>query len=364
MNPQPLFCLNLDCSSRGKIDAGNIGPHSTLEGRFRCHTCGTTFVSTKGTIFYRLRTDPKIVVLVLALLAYGCPPQAIVRAFALDARTVDKWQERAGEHCEAMHRDRVENQPRDLGQVQADEIRAKLQKGIFWMAMGIQVRTRLWLGGFVSAHRDGKLIWRLAQCIRSQALQRPILLVTDGLSAYVNAWKRAFCTVLRAGQKGRPPHIPWPKVVIGQVVKRYVQNRVVGVEQRLIQGTKRLFKTLSVTGQKMNTAYIERLNATFRQRFCGLVRRGRCLLRQEGTLRSRMYLVGCVYNFCTPHQSLRVPQPKGSPRVECTPGYPLGDGGGNHRGDLERERSVLLSHRSCALCCAQTNVQSGQATGL
>jgi hypothetical protein len=93
MNPQPLFCLNLDCSSRGKIDAGNIGPHSTLEGRFRCHTCGTTFVSTKGTIFYRLRTDPKIVVLVLALLAYGCPgyPQgeAIVFAFELDARTVD-----------------------------------------------------------------------------------------------------------------------------------------------------------------------------------------------------------------------------------------------------------------------------------
>ena len=36
-----------------------------------------------------------------------------------------------------------------------------------------------------------------------------------------------------------------------------------------------------------------------------LVRRGRGLARQASTLQSGMYLVGCLYNFCTPHQSLR-----------------------------------------------------------
>ncbi len=38
-----------------------------------------------------------------------------------------------------------------------------------------------------------------------------------------------------------------------------------------------------------------------------LGRRTRCLVRQVQTLETGMYLVGCVYNFCTWHESLRVP---------------------------------------------------------
>ena len=56
----------------------------------------------------------------------------------------------------------------------------------------------------------------------------------------------------------------------------------------------------------INTAYIERLNATFRERLSSLTRRGRALARQTCTLRHGMYLIGTVYNFCTPHASLRL----------------------------------------------------------
>jgi hypothetical protein len=59
----------------------------------------------------------------------------------------------------------------------------------------------------------------------------------------------------------------------------------------------------------INTAYIERLNATFRSRIAALVRRGRALARQTATLHRSMYLVGSVYNFCTYHRSLRVAIP-------------------------------------------------------
>lgn len=313
MSPQPLFCLNLNCASRGKVNAGNIHLHSGLEQRFRCSTCETTFASTKGTLFYRLRTDPKTVILVLALLAYGCPLQAIVFAFEIDPRTVTNWRDRAAAHCQQVHAHLVENQPRDLGQVQADEIRVRCQKRlVLWMALAIQVSTRLWLGGAVSAHRDKDLIRRLVSVVRAQALQRPILLMTDGLSTYVNAWKRAFCTLVKTGKPGRPAGRAWPQVVIGQVVKRYEKKRVVGVQHRLVQGTWAQFRALSVVGQTMNTAYIERLNATFRQRLAGLVRRGRCLLRREVVLEGGMYLMGCVYNFCTPHESLRLPASTGS----------------------------------------------------
>jgi hypothetical protein len=60
-------------------------------------------------------------------------------------------------------------------------------------------------------------------------------------------------------------------------------------------------------GTKLNTAFIERLNATFRARLAVLVRRSRALIRNPETLKPLMYLMGCVYNFCTEHSSLRLP---------------------------------------------------------
>jgi hypothetical protein len=59
------------------------------------------------------------------------------------------------------------------------------------------------------------------------------------------------------------------------------------------------------TGAGINTAYIERLNATFRSRWAPLVRRGRALVR-ERSVEAGMWLVGCAYNFCWEHESLRV----------------------------------------------------------
>src|SRR5215213_9821883 len=54
----------------------------------------------------------------------------------------------------------------------------------------------------------------------------------------------------------------------------------------------------------INTAYIERLNATFRERLAPLARRCRALARQPLPLHEGMFVVGTVYNFCTPHESL------------------------------------------------------------
>ena len=58
-------------------------------------------------------------------------------------------------------------------------------------------------------------------------------------------------------------------------------------------------------GTVINTASIERLNATFRSALAPLVRRGRALAHTEAALTAGMYLVGCAYNFCWYHRSLR-----------------------------------------------------------
>src|SRR5579871_4078791 len=89
------------------------------------------------------------------------------------------------------------------------------------------------------------------------------------------------------------------------MVKQYHKGRVIGIDQRLLQGSLQQRLSLFPDECKISTAYIERLNATFRARCHGLVRRGRGLCKQAATLQHGMYLVGCFYNFCTPHQSLR-----------------------------------------------------------
>jgi transposase-like protein len=159
MNPQELFCPNMDCPARGQTGKGNIHVHSQKDKRCLCKVCGETFAVTTGTIFYRLRHAPELVMQVIVLLANGCPVQAIVKAFGLDERTVCNWHRRAGQHCQQVHEHLVESRQHDLEQVQADEIKVtpalaggarETQRGTFWMALAIWVPTRLWLGGVVS----------------------------------------------------------------------------------------------------------------------------------------------------------------------------------------------------------------------
>jgi hypothetical protein len=75
MNPQELFCPNMDCAARGQVGKGNIHTHSLKDKRCICDVCKQTFTTTRGTVFYRLRSDPQLVMWVIILLAYGCPVQ-------------------------------------------------------------------------------------------------------------------------------------------------------------------------------------------------------------------------------------------------------------------------------------------------
>ena len=327
MDPATTFCSNLACPARGQTGQGNIGIHSCKDKRFMCTECHKTFSATKGTAFYRLRTSAETVSLVVTLMAHGCPLQAIVVAFGYDERTVACWLARAGVQGQAVQEHLVE-QPRDLGQVQADEIRVKTQGGIVWMALALMVRTRLWLAGAVSPHRDTPLIRQLITRVRRCAMRRPLLFCTDGLVAYVRTIRETFRDPERTGAQGRPRLRPWRNVCIAQVVKRYVQRRVVDVERRLIAGTSARVETLRRRSQGdgvINTAYIERLNATFRERLASLTRRGRALARRPLTLQHGMYLIGTVYNFCTPHASLRLAGPGiGATCVARTPAMAAG----------------------------------------
>ena len=310
MDPQAQFCRNRACRAYGRKGEGHVVIHSRAERRYQCKRCRRTFAETAGTALYRLRTARDQVVMVVTLLAYGCPTQAIVAAFGVDERTVARWQARAGSQCRRVHEHLVQAGQVELGQVQADELRVRIVGGVLWLASAIAVPSRLWLGGVVSATRDRALIRTLLERVRACGPVRAVLLCTDGLASYPSQALRLFRIAERTGRRGRPSLVRPAGLLIAQAIKRYTQRRVASVEHRVVRGTTAavtaaLVRTQGCLTAVINTAYIERLNATFRARLASLARRTRAGVHQRDTLEAGMWLVGTVYNFCRPHRSLR-----------------------------------------------------------
>ncbi len=241
----------MDCPARGQVGERNSWIHSRTPPRYRCTVCGKTFSQRAGTLFFGRRIDEETITQVVTLVGNGCPIPAIEAAFGFRTQTVREWVEAAGAQCERVHHARIV-QPRDLHQVQADEIRLKTQAGVLWMAMALMVSTRLWLGGAVSAHRDRTLIERLVALVAACASFGPLLFVTDGLTTYIDVVRKAFRT-RQSGTGGRPRLLIWPDLV-----------------------------RLAVFG-----------------------RRTRLSARNTATVERGMYLVGTLYNFCMVHSSLR-----------------------------------------------------------
>lgn len=323
MNPHEQVCPH--CGAEGK--QGQIGVHSRQQQRYRCKRCEGTFSQNHGSALYQLK-KPEVFIIVTTLLAYGCPPQAVIAAYGLSDKTVRDWARRAGVHCQGVHEQTVMQKQWDLQHIQADEMKVTTQVGVVWIALVLMVSTRLWLGGAVSAIRGKRLIEGCLQYAARCALCRPLLLAVDGLNMYLKAAQRVFRSRHRLpGQ--RPRWFVWGEIVISQVVKKRGGKRGV-IERVVAQGQAEQAQQLrqqSGGGKVINSAFIERLNATFRQRVAPLVRRSRALARCPQTLTNALFLQGCVYNFCTAHDSLAVPLYLGRKRrhwVKRTPAMAAG----------------------------------------
>jgi IS1 family transposase len=277
-------------------------------------------------MFEGLRKSEELIVIVVTLLTYGCPVQAIVHALGLDERTVADWRDRAGAHCQRVHEGIVEQGNLDLMHVQADEIRVKGCKMIAWMGLAMMVSTRLWLAGVVQGSRDRHLADALLQQVRRcAACLRPLLVLTDGWSAYPNSIRRAFREKVKLTRGvGRACLQVWPELHIGTVIKRTEKKRVVEITRKMAHGLLEQAEKLlhrSRGGMVLNTAFIERLNGTFRERLASLTRKSRHAAHRLKALEMGMYLIGCSYNFCFPHHELSKHSHRG---FACTPAMAAG----------------------------------------
>src|SRR5258708_9329289 len=189
-----------------------------------------------------------------------------------------------------------------------------------WIGLAMMVSTRLWLGGVVSLRRDRHLADALLQMVK--VCDEPlggVLVLTDGWAAYPGSIRRTFREKVKSvAGRGRRRLQAWPEIVIGTVIKKTAKKRVVEVIRRLTQGgafAAIALLAVSQGGKQLNTAFIERLNATFRERLASLTRRCRHAARKVSRLEAGMWLVGCTYNFCLPHHEF-------SPRTAPSHNYP------------------------------------------
>ena len=302
MNASLQFCPNPTCSASGLSHGGNITIHDRKRQRYRCKICRRTFTARTGTMLEGLRKPAELVVLVVGLLSYGCPLQAIVHVFELDERTVAAWRDRAGQQCQRVQQAIVEQGQLTLTHVQADEIRVRGKKEIFWMGLAMEVSSRLWLAGIVQSARDQVVADRLLQRVRRCACGASRLLVcVDGWMCYPAAIVRAFSQRVKRGFQ------VWPHLTIGQVIKTQKHYHLESVKQTLLCGEEKRLKACleqSQGGTQINTAYIERLNGTMRERLASLTRKCRHANWHLSAFQWGMYLIGCTYNLCWSHHQL------------------------------------------------------------
>ena len=143
--------------------------------------------------------------MVLTLLAYGSPIQAIVAAFGLDERTVSRWQKEAGSQCRRVHEHLVGAGNVELS-LRFSGRRAQGAGGGWGYVAGataLEVKSRLWLGGVViRVHRERQLIRALLWQIRECGSVAHILLCTDGLGCSMPSRPSSSSGKLQAAQEG------------------------------------------------------------------------------------------------------------------------------------------------------------------
>jgi IS1 family transposase len=353
------FCPEPDCSYHGWLGRGNIRsnghPGSQPWRQLQCVSCQGYFSETHGTIFHGKRASVELIVRVIACLAEGLGIRGTARVFEIDPNTVLGWLVEAAEQLHAFSAYFLHEL--HLNQVQLDELYAvlravrdgdvseteaieRLSRSPHWVWTAIDPETKLLLSIQV-----GDRTLAMAQAVLHQIAQLLApgcvpLFLSDGYAHYLTAIVTHFGHWVQPprrqarGPAPKPHWMPLPALLYAQVVKQMRRRRLVAVKHRIVFGTKAAVdEVLAVCGWQINTAFVERLNLSLRQRVAAMRRRSATSCKGENGLGQHLVLFQVYHNFVLPHVSLRQalaePMPThgtGSAKVwrPCTPAMAAG----------------------------------------
>jgi transposase-like protein len=126
MRPAEQFCDNPSCALHDKIGAGNVRIHSVGQRRFSCRICRKTWSETKGTFFYALKKDRRVVLTCLHAMAEGMGLNATGRVHHVTVDALLEWIEKAARHSREVTDALIADL--HLTQVQIDEFWSFIRK--------------------------------------------------------------------------------------------------------------------------------------------------------------------------------------------------------------------------------------------
>lgn len=242
------FCWNQDCPDYGEVNHGNMVKFGrTQKGiqRYRCKTCGKTFVETKGTVFYGRHHSQETILECLALLAERNSLAAIHR---VKEETVSEWLREAAKHVEEIEvlllaRYRLRRAQLDAlwtyvghkgkrGHPEGDD------RGTFWRGTVIDIDTRLRVGRAIEKDEERVSAALLAQLKTCGHPDAPPAIATDGKGGYRESMVETWGQVPEYAGRGRPPtrRQAQPDWHYLQVIKHHSGKRLTGITIKVIYG--------------------------------------------------------------------------------------------------------------------------------
>lgn len=110
------------------------------------------------------------------------------------------------------------------------------------------------------------------------------------------------------GRKPNPVHVPPPDLKYAQIVKNKRNDEVVGIFERVVYGDpKEVIELLCPTLEgHIHTAYVERMNLTFRNHMARFIRETMNFSKDRQTHTGAIDFFQAWYNFVKPHDSLKI----------------------------------------------------------
>jgi IS1 family transposase len=193
--------------------------------------------------------------------------------------------------------------------------------GDCWDHVAFDPEHRLVLG-VVFGRREQRNIQKLVREVRRKLEGRvPRLITSDGYAAYAQVFRRVFSKVVKPVHKrgqpnpGGPQRVLLPGLTFATVKKEMKKGRVVKVRRELVLGKRQKLKAAlaqSAVSEKVNTAFLERHNATDRQRNARKTRRTYRFSKDWEAHAAAGYFVLYSYNFCWCVRTLRIRREDGT----------------------------------------------------
>jgi IS1 family transposase len=194
------------------------------------------------------------------------------------------------------------------------------RKGDTWDHVAIDAESRLVLS-VVPGERTAADVVAVVEDVKRRTGGRLLdLITTDGYPAYEEAILNAYgetVTPPRTGKRGRPraPYKIAPEGLTYAVVeKTRAKGRVVSIATRVIFGTMAAVAAalgLSRASTAINTAFVERQNATDRHRNARKARKTYRFSKDWRFHEAVTYLTLYAYNFCWPVRTLAIKDAQG-----------------------------------------------------